>query len=87
MATRSAKLRGASEPAAETDGPLSQRKRPDPGRYLLQVDRQTKSSYTTIEAAEAAGMVIKTGYPLVQVGIYDSVECQNKLVELPAASQ
>jgi hypothetical protein len=87
MATRVIKLREAGAPAPETDEPLSQRKRPETGRYLLQVDRQTKASYPTAETAEAAGIAIKTGHPLVQVSVYDSVECQNTLVELPAASQ
>ena len=87
MATRVIKLREASAPAPETDDRLSQRKRPEAGRYLLQVDRQTKASYPTAETAEAAGVAIKTGHPLVQVSIYDSVECQNRLVELPAESR
>jgi hypothetical protein len=45
------------------------------------VDRQTKGSYQTAEAAEQAGLVIKKGYPIVQVGVYDSVECVNKIIE------
>ena len=64
--------------------PLSQRKRPEAGRYLLQVDRQTKGSYQTAETAEAVGLAIKTGHPIVQVSIYDSIDCVNKLVELPS---
>src|SRR5262245_32276206 len=43
---------------------LSQRKRPETGRYLLQVDRQTKGSYPTIEAAQAVGRAIKKGHPV-----------------------
>jgi hypothetical protein len=86
MATRVIKLREADAPAPEVEDRLSQRKRPETGRYLLQVDRQTKASYPTAEAAKTAGMAIKTGHPIVQVSIYDSVECQNTLVELPAAS-
>ena len=65
---------------------FSQRKRPERGRYLLQVDRQTKGSYTTSEAAQTAALVIKTGYPIVQVSIYDSVDNSHTLVKLPAAS-
>src|SRR6516162_5175979 len=53
---------------------LTQRKRPDSGRFRLQVDRQTKGSYATYEAAEAAGMAIKKDYPMLQVAVYDSVE-------------
>jgi hypothetical protein len=49
---------------------------------LLQVDRQTKQSYATAEAAEKAGMVIKKGHPIVRVSVYDSVETANKIIEL-----
>ena len=65
---------------------LSQSKRPEVGRFLLQVDRQTKQSYATAEAAEMAGMVIKKGHPIVRVSVYDSVETANKIIELPAGS-
>ena len=53
------------------------------GNYRLQVDRQTKAFYLTEEAAEAAGLVIKKGHPVVQVSIYNSAEGVNKIIELP----
>ncbi len=59
----------------------SQRKRPEAGQYLLQVDRQTKGSYTTLETAMKAGTAIKTAHPVVQVGVYNTVDCVNTLVE------
>jgi len=62
---------------------FAQRKRPELGRYLLQVDRQTKGSYQDSEAAEEAGLAIKTGHPILQVVVYDAVECLGKAVELP----
>jgi hypothetical protein len=68
------------EPAPE---PLGQRKQPETGRYRLQVDRQTKGSYATMEAAETAGMAIKQGHPILQVAVYDGVNSVNKLIELP----
>jgi hypothetical protein len=83
MIARGLKLREAGAPAREADERISQRKRPETGRFLLQVDRQTKGSYTTAELAEEAGLAIKIGHPVVQVSVYDSVECQNTLVELP----
>ena len=58
---------------------FSQRKRPESGRYLLQVDRQTKGSYKTSEAAQAAGREIKAAYPIVQVSIYDSIDNSHAL--------
>ena len=61
---------------------VTQRKRPDSGRFRLQVDRQTKESYTTYEAAEAAGLAIKKAYPILQVAVYDGVEGVTKMIEL-----
>jgi len=63
----------------------SQRKQPEIGRYLLEVDRQTKGSYKTSEAAQSAALAIKTRYPAVKVSIYDSVNNWRILVELPGA--
>jgi len=56
-----------------------ERKEPEE-RYWLQVDRQTKASYTTLASAEAAGEVIKKAHPIVQVSVYDSVDCVNKII-------
>ena len=80
------KLRDASASSPEVEQALSQHKRPEAGRYVLQVDRQTKGSYATAEDARAAGLAIKTGHPIVRVSVYDNIECQNEAVELPAAS-
>ena len=86
MASRQIKMPVKDDSEKVVDEVFSQRKRPERGRYLLQVDRQTKGSYTTSEAAQSAALAIKTGYPIVQVSVYDSVEYTNTLVELPAAS-
>ena len=61
----------------------SQRPQADNGRFRLRVDRQTKSSYDTYEAAEAAGMIIKKAHPVVQIAVYDTAEGGHKLLELP----
>jgi hypothetical protein len=63
----------------------NQRIKKEAGNYRLQVDRQTKAFYMTEEAAEAAGMLIKKGHPIVQVSIYNSAEGINRIIELPAA--
>jgi hypothetical protein len=86
MASRQIKMPVKDESDKEVDEAPSQRKRPESGRYWLQVDRQTKGSYQTAEAAQAAALVIKTGYPIVQVSVYDSVDYTDTLVEAPAAS-
>jgi hypothetical protein len=69
-----------TEPAQELF--TQQRKRPERGRYLLQVDRQTKESYAKSEAAEAAGLAIKTAYPILKVAVYDAVDCVSKTIEV-----
>jgi hypothetical protein len=86
MATRQIKMPVKDDSEMELEEAPSQRKRPETGRYLLQVDRQTKGSYKTSEAAQAAALAIKTGYPIVQVSVYDSVEYTHTMVELPAAA-
>jgi hypothetical protein len=85
MATRQIKMSVKDNSEQKVDEVFSQRKRPERGRYLLQVDRQTKGSYTTSETAQAAAFVIKKKYPIVQVSVYDSVDNSNTLVEAPAA--
>ena len=72
-----------SAPEESVSEPVTQRKRVDGGRFRLQVDRQTKASYATYEAAEKAGLVIKKEHPILQVAVYDGVEGVNKIIELP----
>ena len=72
----------APAPDESVPEPVTQRKQADSGRFRLQVDRQTKGSYATYEAAEAAGRGIKKHYPTVQVAVYDGVESVNKIIEL-----
>jgi hypothetical protein len=86
MATRQIKMPVKKNSEPEVEEAISQTKRPERGRYLLQVDRQTKASYTTSETAQAAALVIKKNYPVVQVSVYDSVDNSNTLVEAPSAS-
>jgi hypothetical protein len=62
---------------------VGQGKRTDSGQFRLQVDRQTKSSYVTYEAAEQAGLVIKQAHPILQVAIYDAIGGLNKILEAP----
>ena len=64
----------------------SQRNQTEPRRYLLQVDRQTKSSFNTFEAARSAAVQIKSGFPILQVSIYDGVSKSYTLVDSPARS-
>jgi len=83
LASRQMKMPEKSE--SEPEDNFSQRKRPELGRYLLQVDRQTKGSYQTVETAESAGLAIKKEYPILHVTIYDSVECTSTALATPPA--
>ena len=73
----------APVPEDPAPAPVAQRKQADGGRFCLQVDRQTKASYATYEAAEKAGKAIKKYHPILQVAVYDGVESVNKTIELP----
>jgi hypothetical protein len=75
----SERLANLPDPAHE---PLSQRKRPDPGQFRLQVDRQAKASYQTNEAAEGAGLAIKRAHPILHVEVFDAVTGLTKVIEL-----
>ena len=68
----------AEDPNAAT---ITSQRKPPEARYWLQVDRQTKSSHATIEAAEELGAQIKKEHPIVQVSVYDHVECVSKVIE------
>jgi hypothetical protein len=81
MATRLTRKTPEDETGPEAP---SQRKEVE-GRFRLQVDRQTKSSYATFEAAEAAGLAIKKSHPILHVGVYDHVDSVNRIIVLPEA--
>ena len=79
MALRSKTLSKDSDPIETAPLAVDQRKRPDE-RFRLQVDRQTKRSFTTLKAAVEAGQLIKKAHPIVQVSIYDAVDAVNQMV-------
>jgi hypothetical protein len=62
---------------------LDRKKMPDTGQFLLQVDRQTKRSYATYDAAVRDGTAIKSSYPLLQVAVYDRLTSAETMIELP----
>jgi hypothetical protein len=86
MTPRQIKMPAKDESEKEIVEVFSQRKRPEAGRYWLQVDRQTKGSYTTSDAAQSAAQAIKTKYPIVQVSVYDRVDSTHTIVEVAAPS-
>src|SRR5690242_3794078 len=83
--TEAAAAPSAAAPAAPSAAAIperrTQRRTSEPGRYWLQVDRQTKSSYDTAEAAATAGLIIKKQFAMVQVAVYDRQEGSNRILE------
>jgi hypothetical protein len=67
--------------ADDSDPLLASQRRPKQERYRLQVDRQTKASFSTIDSAEKAGAVIKKRYAVVKVTIYDVQSNATKVIE------
>jgi hypothetical protein len=50
-------------------------------RFRLQVDRQTKATFTELGDAEKAGRDIKKAHPIVQVSIHDAEQGGQTLLE------
>jgi hypothetical protein len=85
QSTKTISMPSATMPSApeESVPERATQRKPVGGRFRLQVDRQTKGSYATYEAAEKVGLVIKKEHPIVQVTVYDGVKSVNKIIELP----
>lgn len=87
MAIRQTSKSGTKTPGVgeAASNPSGQGRRPETGQFQVQVDRQTKVSYGTYEAAERAGVAIKQSHPIVQVAVYDAGAGSTKIIELPDA--
>jgi hypothetical protein len=77
------KLKDAVVDVEESGATAGQQKRPEMAQFRLQVDRQTKASYATYAAAEAAALAIKSGHPIVRVTVFDAVAGVSTVIELP----
>ena len=75
----------AVKPEQTEEEPL-QHQQPDTERYQLQIDRQTKRSFKTPEAARSAALEIKSRFPVLQVSIYDSVSQSRTMIDIPKSS-
>lgn len=69
-----------SEKLENVDIPVVGQRAPRPERFRLQVDRQTKSSFSSFEEAETAGKAIKKAHPIVQVSVYDGEDFQETII-------
>ncbi len=67
----------------QTEEERPHQQQPDTERYQLQIDRQTKRSFKTPEAARSAALEIKSRFPVLQVSIYDSVSKSRTVVDVP----
>ena len=70
----------------QTDEQRLQHQQPDTERYQLQIDRQTKRSFKTSEAARSAALEIKSRFPSLEVSIYDGVTKSRTMVDVPKSS-
>ena len=70
----------------QTEEQRLQHQQPETERYQLQIDRQTKRSFKTPEAARSAALEIKSRFPALQVSIYDSVSKSRTIVDVPKSS-
>jgi hypothetical protein len=66
--------------AAEAEPLKIDQRRAALSRYWLQVDRQTKASFDSMEEAEKRGSAIKKANPFVQVSVYDAQEHQQTIL-------
>ena len=80
MAARTMHVKEKAPASDESDEAVHTQRRPSPERYLLQVDHQTKSSFSKKEDAEASGAAVKKRFPHVHVRIYDSVTSESFIV-------
>ena len=74
-----------AEPEQTEEERLPQQQ-PGTERYQLQIDRQTKRSFKTSEAAQSAALEIKSRFPTLQVSIYDGVTKSRTMVDVPKSS-
>jgi hypothetical protein len=70
----------------QTEEERLQHNQPETERYQLQIDRQTKRSFKTPEAARSAALEIKSRFPTLQVSIYDSVGRSRTMIDVPKSS-
>lgn len=77
MATLTMPKKEAAEPIMVKAGQT----RPALGRFRLQVDRQTKATYASMDEAETAGKAIKKAHPIVQVSVYDAEQSAQTMLD------
>ena len=82
-------FRMPAKSSAKREPPVQERPKQnqqEPERYLLQIDRQTKRSFKTPEAARSTALEIKARFPALQVSIYDNVSSLRTIVDVSQSS-
>src|SRR5262249_36172020 len=75
--------RAAKKEDAEDERPSQNQ--PENERYLLQIDRQSKRSFKTLEGVRTASLEIKSRFPSLQVSVYDTVVGSRAIVDLSSS--
>src|SRR5262245_1183977 len=65
-------LKKPRDPDQDNSSPQKGQPRPIDERFLLKVDGQTKTSFSTKELAATAGAAIKKAFPIVVVTVVDT---------------
>jgi len=65
----------------DDDGPPPSQARPTEERFVLRVDGQTKRSFSSKDAAAAAGAAVKKAYPVVMVTVLDTKDGTIEIVK------
>ena len=74
----------AKEEQAEAQRPHESN--PQSERYLLQIDRQSKRAFKTLDGARTAALEIKARFPTLQVSVYDSASKSRIVVDVPKSA-
>jgi hypothetical protein len=85
VAPRQIKIPAKENSDKEAEEVISQRRRPESGRYLLQVDKDERF-LQNLRGRSIGDVRDQKNNPIVQVSIYDSVDNSAGLVELPGAA-
>ena len=80
-ASRTATMTTPKKEAAEPIMVKAGQARAPLGRFRLQVDRQTKATFASMDEAETAGKAIKKAHPIVQVSVYDAEQSAQTLLD------
>lgn len=62
------------------DDEKPQQSQPTTERYLLQIDRQSKRAFKTLEDARTAAQEIKSRFPTLQISVYDTLNGSRTIV-------